>query len=98
MGQQAHEMKLIVLIIDLLEGTNGGKGISVVCYAEMSAGLRPDVVGLGRMDMGIVPAGRGQDVVVVHGIGHLPADVDMNPIDDGNGGSVNQAVDERGVG
>ena len=48
--------------------------------------------------MGIVPAGRGQDVVVVRGKGDLPADVDMNPIDDGSGGSVDQAVDERGVG
>ena len=48
--------------------------------------------------MGIIPAGRGQDVVVVRGISHLSADVDLAPIDRGNGGSVNQAVDERGVG
>ena len=48
--------------------------------------------------MGIIPAGRGQDVVVVRGISHLSADVDLAPIDRGNGGSVNQAVNERGVG
>src|SRR5215813_13555713 len=41
------------------------------------------------MDMGIISARRGQHVVVVRGVGYLPA---------GNVGSVNQAVDERGGG
>jgi hypothetical protein len=48
--------------------------------------------------MGIVPAGRGQDIVVGRSVGHLLADLDLAAIDRGNGGSVNQAVDERGVG
>ena len=48
--------------------------------------------------MGIIPTGRGQHVVVVRGICDLSADVDLTPIDRGNGGSVNQAVDEGGVG
>jgi hypothetical protein len=42
------------------------------------------------MDMGIIPAGRSKGVVVGGGVGHLSADVDR--------GSVDQAVDERGVG
>ena len=58
------------------------KGIVVVEYAEIRARFRPDVVGLGRMDMGIVPAGRGQDAVVVRGVGHLLADIDLAAIDD----------------
>ena len=86
-------MKLIVQVIDLILGRKGDKGISVVEYVEIEARLRPDVVGFRRMDMGIIPAGRGQDVVVVRGISHLSADVDLEPIDRGNGGSVNQAVD-----
>ena len=48
--------------------------------------------------MGIIPAGRGQNVVVVRGIGYLSADVDLLPMDRRNGGSVNQAIDKRGVG
>ena len=83
-------MKLIVLTIDLIRGTIGDKGISVVGHGEIGAGLRPNVVGFRRMDMGIIPAGRGQDVVVIRGISHLSADVDLAPIDRGNGGSVNR--------
>jgi len=83
-------MKLIVLIIDLSAGTVR-KGISVVEHAEIGASLGPNVVGFRRMDMGIIPAGRGQNVAVVRGIGYLSADV-------AGGGSVNQAIDERGVG
>ena len=48
--------------------------------------------------MGIIPAGRGQDAAVVGGVGHLLADFDLAPIDRGKGSSINQAVDERGVG
>jgi hypothetical protein len=84
-------MKLIVLIIDLIVGSLRDKGISVVEHAEIGASLGPNVVGFRRMDMGIIPAGRGQNVVVVRGIGYLSADV-------AGGGSVNQAIDERGVG
>src|SRR5215831_2242682 len=51
------------------------KGISVVEHAEIGASLGPNVVGFRRMDMGIIPAGRGQNVVVVRGIGYLSADV-----------------------
>ena len=98
LGQETHEMKLIVLTIDLIRGTIGDKGIKVIGHGEIGAGLRPNVVGFRRMDMGIIPAGRGQDVVVIRGISHLSADVDLAPIDRGNGGSVNQAVNERGVG
>src|SRR5262249_60592522 len=50
------------------------------------------------MDMGIIPAGRGQDVVVARGISYLSADVDLLPMDRRNGGSVNQAIYERGGG
>jgi hypothetical protein len=82
-------MKLIVLIIDLIRGTIGDKGIIVVGHREIGAGLRPNVVGFRRMDMEIIPAGRGQNVVVVRGISHLSTDVDLAPIDRGNGGSVN---------
>ncbi len=93
-------MKLIVQVIDLIHGRTaiGDKGISVVEYVEIEPRLRPNVVGFRRMDMGIIPAGRRQDAAVVRGIGHLLADFDLAPIDRGNGGSVNQAVDERGVG
>src|SRR5215510_16051051 len=91
-------MKLIVLIIDLIVGSLRDKGISVVEHAEIGASLGPNVVGFRRMDMGIIPAGRGQNVVVVRGIGYLSADVDLLPMDRRNGGSVNQAIDERGVG
>src|SRR5499427_11033976 len=84
-------MKLIVLIIDLIVGSLRDKGISVVEHAEIGASLGPNVVGFRRMDMGIIPAGRGQNVVVVRGIGYLSADV-------AGGGSVNQAIDERGGG
>src|SRR5262245_66382687 len=82
-------MKLIVLIIDLIVGRLRDKGISVAEHAEIGASLGPNVVGFRRMDMGIIPAGRGQNVVVARGIGYLSADV---------AGSVNQAIDERGVG
>ena len=87
-GQQTYKMKLIVLIIALSVGTVR-KGISVVEHAEIGASLGPNVVGFRRMDMGVIPAGRGQNVVVVRGIGYLSAC---------GGGSVNQAIDERGVG
>src|SRR5258708_26173121 len=70
----------------------------VVEYVEIEARLRPNVVGFRRMDMGIIPAGRGQDAAAVRGIGHLLADFDLAPIDRGNGGSVYQAVYERGGG
>src|SRR5262249_47479898 len=82
-GQQTQKMKLIVLTIVR-------KGNSVAERAEIGASLGPNVVGFRTMDMGIIPAGRGQDVVVARGISYLSADV--------AGGSVNQAIDERGVG
>src|SRR5690349_1336000 len=93
-------MKLIVQVIDLIHGRTalGDKGISVVEYVEIEARLRPEVVGFRRMDMRIIPAGRGEDAAVVRGVGHLLADFDQAPIDWGSGGSVNQAVDEWGVG
>src|SRR5258708_31569146 len=70
----------------------------VVEYVEIEARLRPNVVGFRRMDMGIIPAGRGQDAAAVRGIGHLLADFDLAPIDRGNGGSLYQAGCERGGG
>jgi len=48
--------------------------------------------------MGIVAAGRGQHVMVVCGVGDLAADIDLLPIDRSYGSSVDQAVDEGGVG
>ena len=89
-GQQTYKMKLIVLIIALSVGTVR-KGIRIVEHAEIGARLGPNVVGFRRMDMGISPAGRGQNVVVARGIGYVSADV-------AGGGSVNEAIDERGVG
>ena len=93
-------MELVVLIIDEILGgaALGHKGISVVEYVIIGARLCPKVIGFGGMDMGIVPVGRRQRIVVVRHVGHLPADVDLAPVDRGNGGSVNQAVDERGGG
>jgi hypothetical protein len=50
------------------------------------------------MDMGIGPAGRCQDVVVVRGVGYLGADVDLLAVNRHNRGSAHKAVDERRVG
>src|SRR5215469_13395834 len=91
-------MQLVVLVADLPSATRGDEGIVVVEHAKVSSGLRPDVVGLGGVNVGVIPAGRGQDVVVVGGIGHLPGDVDHLAIDDCNRGAIYQAVDERRVG
>src|SRR5215470_15931955 len=93
-------MKLVVQVVDLIHGRTalGDKGISVIEYVEVKACLRPNVVWFRRMDMRIVPAGRGQDAAVVRGISYLLADLDLAPIDHRNSGSVDQAVDEWGVG
>src|SRR5579863_3212777 len=50
------------------------------------------------MNVGIVSAGGGQNVMVRRGIGNLLANIDDRAIDDGVAGSVHQTVDERGVG
>src|SRR5262249_31483720 len=65
-------------------------------WCQPRPSLGPNVVGFRRMDMGIIPAGRGQDVVVARGISYLSADVDLLPMDRRNGGFVKQAIDERG--
>ena len=44
--------------------------------------------------MGVVPAGSGQNVVVVRGVCHLLADVDDLAVDRRNRGPVHQAIDE----
>jgi hypothetical protein len=48
--------------------------------------------------MRVVPAGRGQGIVVISRISHLLADVDVVSIDCGNRRAVNQTVDEGSVG
>src|SRR5262249_49714986 len=50
------------------------------------------------MDMGVIPAGRGQRVMVVRGVGDLAADIDLLPTDRSHGSAVDQAVDEGSVG
>ena len=47
------------------------EGVVVVEHAKIGAGFRPEVVGLGRMNMGIVSAGSGQDIVVGGGVRDL---------------------------
>ncbi len=100
MVQQTHQMELVVLVVDEILGDAalGRKRITIVEYVVIGACLRPEVIGFGRMDVGIVAVGRRQHMVVVGGVGHLPADVDRAPVDHGNGGAVDQAVDERGGG
>jgi len=88
-------VQLVVLISDRLQGTDGSEGIGVVEHAKIGTSFRPYVVGLGRMDVGIVSVGRGQDVVVVSGISDLLADVDCVAVNDGNRGPIHEAVDER---
>ena len=93
-------MELVVLVIDevLASAAVLRIGIIVVEYVVIGARLCPKVIGFGRMDMGIVPGGRRQHIVVVRGVGRLLADVDPAPVDRGHGSSANQAVDERGGG
>ena len=90
-------MQLIVLVADLSRAARGGKGIVVIENAKIRAGFRPDVVGLGRMNVGVGPARCGQNVAIVRGKSRLLADIDLAAIDDGSRGAVDQAVDERRV-
>ena len=55
-GAQVHRSVLI-------RGTRGER-IVIVEHAEVGAGLSPEVVGLGRMNMQIVPARCSQHIVV----------------------------------
>ena len=73
-------------------------GIVVIQDAEVGAGLRPKVVGLGRMNVRIAPAGSGQDVVIRGSVSDVLADVYEAAIHKGDRGSVDQAVDEGRVG
>jgi len=53
-----------------------GEGVSVVQNAKIDAGFRPDVIGLGGMDVRVVAAGGGQDVGVGRGKSGLFTDID----------------------
>ena len=50
-------------------------GIVVIEDAEVGAGFSPEVLGFGGMDVRIVSAGRGQNVVIGGGVGDVVADV-----------------------
>jgi hypothetical protein len=95
--QEANQVQLIVLVLNGPSARLRMEGVGVVEYAEIGARLRPQIVGLGGMNVGIVPAVSGQDVVVVCGIRHLLADIQLPAIDCGNGGPVHQAVNEGSV-
>src|SRR5579862_7741931 len=93
---QGAQVQACVLIVG--EGGGIGVGVVIVKNAKVGPGFRPKVVGLGRMNVRIVPAGSGKDVVVRRGVGGLLADVDHLAVNDGARGSVHQAVDEWSVG
>ena len=45
--------------------------------------------------MGVVPASRGQDVVVDRGVRNLLADVNRRAVNDGDSGPIHETIDER---
>ena len=56
------------------------KGSLSLNIAKIGTGFRPHVVWLGRMNMGVVSVGTGQDVVVGRGISNLFADSTIEPL------------------
>src|SRR5580704_1528688 len=50
------------------------------------------------MNVGIISAGSGQNIVVGGGVGSLLADIDQLSVNHGEGGSLHQTVNEGGVG
>src|SRR6185437_12792964 len=93
--QETRKVQLIILAADLPRATRRSKGIIVIEDAKICTGFRPDVVGLRRVNVGVVPARCCQNIAVVRGIGRLLTDVDLAAINDSSRGSVHQAVDER---
>jgi hypothetical protein len=93
--KETRKVQLIVLVADLSCAACRRKGIIVIEYAKIRAGFRPDVVGFGWVNVGVVAARCRQNVAIVCGKSRLLADIDLTPVDDGSGCSVYQAVDER---
>jgi hypothetical protein len=76
----------------LVGAAGSAKGIVVVEHAEIGAGLGPKIIWLGRMNVGIVAAGSGKNVVIGGGEGDLLADVDFGTVDVGEGGSFTRLL------
>src|SRR5215472_12617372 len=81
----------------LVRASRNRIGIVVTENAEVRTRLRPNVVGLGRMNAGIVPAGSRENVMVGRGVGNLLADIDYGAVNERSGSSVHQTVNEWGV-
>src|SRR5665213_2878785 len=50
------------------------------------------------MNVGIIAAGSGQNIVIRGGVGSLLADIDQLPVNQGVGGSLHQTINEGCVG
>src|SRR4029077_19055478 len=78
----------------LVRRVNGGERVIVIQDAKIRAGFGPEIVGLRRMNMRVVAAGSGQNIVVVGGIGDLLTNVDDLAVYDCKRGPAYQTVDE----
>ena len=94
LSQQAGEVKRRVLV----GRTNRSEGLIIVQHAEVGAGFRPKIAGLRGMDMWIISARRGQDVMVSRRIRDLLADVLYRVADVCKRGPIDEAIDERRIG
>src|SRR5262249_8703930 len=92
--KQTRKMQLIVLVADLPRAVCGRKGIIVIEYAKIGSGFRPDVVGLGRMNVRVRAAGCSQNAAIVRGKRRLLADVDLFAVNDSRRGPVHKTIDE----
>src|SRR5215472_7261592 len=82
----------------LVRRAAGVVGIVVIKYVKIATALRPYVVGFGRMNMRIVSAGASQHVVIIGGVGHLPANMAQTATHDGISAPVHQTIDEWRMG
>jgi hypothetical protein len=86
------------VLVGVLVGAAGNlERVVVVEDVKIRACFRPEVVGFGRMDVRIVSAGGGQNVVVGRSVGDMLADVLDAAIKEGKRRPVHKTIDERGV-
>jgi hypothetical protein len=82
----------------LIRAAGDFERVVVVQHPEVGTGFRPEIVGLGRMNLRVVSARGGKHVVICRGVSDLLADVDRVAINDGESSSIHQTVNEWSVG
>jgi len=65
LGEERDQVQRSVLV----RGTLGREWVVVVEDAKVGAGFGPQIVGLRGMNMGIVPVGSSQDIMIGRGVG-----------------------------